>query len=678
MKCIRDSIQIQRILLSGSFLMEMPLFQGNFVILSNMGILIFHSRGDEKFMKSEYSNISKLESCAQKYLGEENFELANKWYYRAMSPDWDYVVFIVRRAYLLALIMEEIDGQSMESRSEACFLTDSSFYSRCWELAEIYRDTHCFPKILVCEDALSHGRSINNFLECMEDGILKILNETGLDEYYNEGVVRARFARSVTISVLAKANEQLLLFDRYAMRLRSCSSCSITVLHDLSCRLSTLVSYSGLANASYVFSECISRNKFETCMEYGFTKTVYQNVVEYAHIEYVHMDDMVKAVFTLRAIPDQHNSGGYRLIPFVFMPNLGTEETNRLWRILKDILRDSMGNDGDEFVTHLDCLEELDGMRTFNEWVTLIFSHVLLKDFNQKYGIALRGKKFQKQLRALARNYNVIGLEETEIYLKKILSGINLDIDGMEDIIVRCIKEEKKICGIANKSCDSMQRMADTLEDYWYNVALNEEKRIRDALKRLYNESAGYLRRRVRGCAFTLEELLDGYDENSMDWGFSYFLQMMDAGIIGVSSYTARNIKVVGFAQFVKAGEMSLLLYPMRMMEYIPLLIEIRQLCAKFEWDWQEEVREYCRSSYSKMGTKQARKMEEFVSKLDESGQCPEEWDIYYDNRVQFLNADAGKRDNQILQIGALLDLKVKRNRHLRNFENYKNEVIFG
>jgi hypothetical protein len=628
-------------------------------------------------MENRINNIGKLESCVQKYLGEENYELASKWYSLALSPRWDYVVFMVRRAYLLALIMEEIDGQSMESKSGACFLTDSSFCSRSRELAEIYRNTHCFPSILVCDDALSHGRNVNSFLESMEDGVLEILKETDA-EYFDEDLIRTRFAHAVTILVMAKTNTQLLLFDRYAMSLYSFQNRSIAQLHDLSCRLSTLISHSGLANASYIFSERIARRRFEACEGYGFKKTVYQNVAEYTHIEYVRVQDKIKAVFTLRAIPDRHNPREYRVIPFIFMPNLGPEETDSLWHVLQGRLRNSMGNGGDEFVAHLERLKDLEGMRNFNEWITLILSQVLLKDFNRKYDIVVGKEQFRKQLHSLARNYDVTGLKNTEKYLKRALTEIDLDKEELENIIVRCVKEEKEICQISHKNCVSAQEMADRLEDYWYNIAISEEKAIRGALRRLYNESAEYLRRRVRGCASTLGELFGGCDENGIDWGFSFFLQMMDAGIIGVSSYTARNSRVEGFEQFVKAGEMSLLLYPLRMMEYIPLLIEIHQLCSKLEWDWQEEAAEYCKSVYSGMSTRETGRVKEFIDKLKAGGQSPEEWDINYDNRVQYLNADAEERENHIRQIGALLDFRVKRNRHLRNFENYKNEVIFG
>ena len=623
-------------------------------------------------------NDKTLKQFAKKYLGDENYELALKWYNYVLKTEWDYVVFVVRRAYMLALIMEKITEQAMEQSSDAFFVTDSAFYSRCHKLAGAYIQYHRFPRILLCEDALLHGRNINYFLEQMEEGILNILR-TVYNEDFDENIVRERFAQAVTIHVLARTQGRLLLLDRYVMKLRSCAVKDISVMHEFSCRISTLISQSGMVNAAYIFSECISQVKFDECREYGFKETIYHNITEYVHIEPVCVGNTLKAVFTLRVIPSPLKASEYKVVPFVFMPNLGAQETERLWMNLRDKLHVLLPGNG--FLEYLDALKGLKGMRTFNEWVTMILSQVLLRDFNEEFDIIPKrnNKKYQEQSKILARNYNVTGFKRTKGYLDAVVRGKYLDKAGLKKLIVDSLDEERKICTIDSDGiCNAEKHMIDKLEEYWYQVALQEEKKARLALRKPYHEALDYSRRKVYGCGFTLEELFDESSEDNVEWGLVYFLQMMDAGMIGVSSYSAKYMNVVGFSQFVKAGEMSLLIYPMRMMEYIPLLVVIQHFCQNVSWDWQEEVKKYCRSPYSQMDIGEVEKVSDFVEKLADGLQYPDEWDICYDDRVEYAVADATERENEIRQLGKQMRLALKSKKHLSNFEKYVDEVIWG
>lgn len=620
-------------------------------------------------------NNDSMELCAKKYLGNENYRLAQKWYMETLKPEWEYVVFVVRRAYMLALIMENATGLSMEDEGHAIFVTDGAFYSRCHKLAWEYIESHRFKRILLCEDALLHGRNINYFLEQMEEGILKVLR-IFYSQDFDEDIVRERFAQAVTIHVLARTRGKLLLLDRYALQLRSCAVKNISVMHELSCRLSTLISYSGMVNAAYIFSESINANEFESCKEFGFKRTVYHNVVEHVHVEPVCVGNMLKAVLTLRVIHSPLKASEYKVVPFVFIPNLGSQETERLWMALREKIQANL--QGDDFLDYLNALKGLKGMRTFNEWLTMILSQILLEDFNAQCGIVpKKSKEYQQQIQNLARNYNITGFKKTKRYIRRITQGEYFSKEEMRQLLVSSMDGERKICMIGSDRI-STDDLVDKLEEYWYQVALQEEKKARLALRKPYHEALDYSRRKVYGCGFTLEEIFDGSSEDNVEWGFAYFLQMMDAGMIGVSSYSDKYMNVVGYSQFVKAGEMSLVIYPLRMIEYIPLLVAIQQFCRNIDWDWQEEAKKYCNSPYSQMGAGEIEKVSDFVDKLAEGLQGPEEWDICYDDRVEYAGADAAERENEVRQWGRQVQLTLKSRRHLKNFEKYVDEVIWG
>lgn len=620
-----------------------------------------------------------LEKAAVRYLGENNYALAKEWYSYTLEPEWKYVVFIVRRAYLLALIMERITGRQMEESSNTIFLTDGALYSRCLKLAMFYREHHSFPRILLCDDALLHGRNINYFLESMEKGIIEALC-TEYGEKIDEDEIKDKFAQAVRIHVLARSDEMLLLLDRYTMKIHSCSVYNITGMHDLSCRISTLISYSGLANASYIVSERITKEEFNRCSSYGFIKTVYQNVTEYAHLEPICVDDKIIAVLTLRIIPDELQRDEYLVIPFVFLPNMGPQETGSLWQALKYRLRGNMGECGEQYIEYMDALADVEGMRTFNEWVTEILSNAILWDFNSRYKIDLQScKEYEEQLRIVERNYNVTGIKQTKEYLKGVINGEYLSKQDVISIIKDTLREDRKICSIerggANKSKEDI---AYALEEYWYKQAMREEKEARKVVEKPYEGALEYSARRVRGCAFALEEIFDGYDKQSVLLGFAYFLQMMDAGIIGVSSYTSKYIQVVGYSQFVKAGEMSLLIYPMRVMEYIPLLVRMQQFCRKMDLDLQELARVYCRTEYSHINMDEVEKIEDFLEKLKDGSQTPKEWDICYENKVMYIADDLSSKNMERRRNYKRIDLILNSHKHVKDFEKYLDEVVFG
>lgn len=622
-----------------------------------------------------------LKKSTKFYLGDNNFKLAEKWYFYTLEEGWEYVVFVVRRAYLMALIMERITGRKIETNSKAIFLTDGALYSRCQELTKFYIEHGSFPRILLCEDVLLHGRNINYFLETMENRILEILKSQNREVPVDEEEVRDKFSQAVKIHVLVKIDERLLLLNRYVMKTHICSTQSDTETHDFTNRISTLVSNSGLANASYIFSELITKEEFDRCQSYGFLTTIYKNITEYAHIETISVREEIKAVFTLRIIPNPLNNREYRVIPFVFIPNLGTEETEWLWEELKGRLRDNAVTNCEKFIRDLDSLEEISGKRTFNEWITLMMSQVILNDFNQRYNIHVRKtKEYSEQIRIIARNYNITNLDETENHLDQIVNAEYLNKQSLISLITSSMKEERKICRIGNVySFSSANEIKYKIENYWYTTALNEEKEARQALKRPYYEAVDTSTRKVRGCGFTLAEIFDQCDEKSVKLGFAYLLQMMDAGIIGVSSYTSKYIMVVGFAQFVKAGEASLLIYPLRLKEYIPLLTRIQSFCSRMDLDWREQTKIYCKCvAYSHMDEETIKNISKFVDQLSDGLQTPKEWDINYDNDVEYVKKEMAPEEKESSQMNKRINSKMKSLKQVEYFEEYLNEIVFA
>ena len=122
---------------------------------------------------------------------------------------------MVRRAYLAAQIMEAVTGRQMKE-SAAFFLTDAAFFARYEKIARFYVTYHRLPNILIAEDSVVHGRSIEDWLngissEIWEEVQKQTTQELDEDEFQNE------FVKAVHIHVITKAATVLLLSTKYMM-----------------------------------------------------------------------------------------------------------------------------------------------------------------------------------------------------------------------------------------------------------------------------------------------------------------------------------------------------------------------------------------------------------------------------------------------------------------------------
>ncbi|MCM1088905.1 MAG: hypothetical protein NC419_12160 [Muribaculaceae bacterium] len=549
-----------------------------------------------------------------------------KWYRYALDPQWRYVVFAVRRSYILALIMERITGESMESCSKAKFLTDGAFFLHCQDLAEIYRRTGRFPRTLVCDDVIIHGRNINHILTGIEQELCRILGDD-----YEEDRIRDAFAKAVTIHVYA-SSKLLLLLGRYEWRLHFIRRDEPVFWRQLGSDIASLITRSNIVNASYIYTEYLSDEDMARVNLDGYVSTVYQNIRQYTKCRYAFVGNDVKAVATLRIIKNV-NTDGYRAAPFLFLPNLDTPEHREisyevLTRIPDRDIRDWLWQ-----------LEEVEGKRTFNEVLSLLFSNAILREFNRENGIRADEADKELELNKLARNYNQHGFYHAKGVLEKLLSFDLFSVSEMMRLFVQELPEERIVMRISRDEeiliTESVKkRIRKRIEDYFYQKGYVDEESAYELTQQPYFRTRRRTKRRARGCCFTLTELNEGYTQRESVYCMAYFLQMVDIGVAGISSYAPNDVRVVGYAQFTKAGEQSLLIEPLRQYKYLSMLGRLHWECERHRKPMEAEIREYCRA-YPELYSEECEDtLVDFVEKLEAVGQTPEDWGGIFIDRV--------------------------------------------
>ena len=110
----------------------------------------------------------------------------------------------------------------------------------------------------------------------------------------------------------------------------------------------------------------------------------------------------------------------------------------------------------------------------------------------------------------------------------------------------------------------------------------------------------------------------------------AYFLQMMDAGVLSLSSYAPSRVKVVGYAQFAKAGEQSLLLEVLKHYEHIPVLAYIQRYCEYERLYIWEGLKDYSFSPECDLSKETIEELGDFIQNLEEMGQKPADWNKNY------------------------------------------------
>lgn len=171
------------------------------------------------------------------------------------TSEYAYVSATERRCFNLAYIFLP-EGQKRNLVSNSGLLQ----YHR--ELTRYFVDHGCFPRILILDDLMVHGRGISKILYQLE-----MLIETDLKDLANEGsgqeqlsiearrVFRHRLVQAVDLLVFARNERPLLLDDRYRNCLKSKHILSERELHDLSWQLSDALTRWRQANTCFAYSE---------------------------------------------------------------------------------------------------------------------------------------------------------------------------------------------------------------------------------------------------------------------------------------------------------------------------------------------------------------------------------------------------------------------------------------
>ena len=610
-----------------------------------------------------HNSESPLYNEAERLLGSETLQNLIEWKRRVLSSESEYTVFMARRSYVLFLLMEKMTGEPFSDETESgeeqhfptgktskTCLTDSGVMLQCEEIYDYYENNgKQFPRIDIVDDVLIHGRNINHFLRVLENRFLEIFEKRHqISETYSEeelcreqDAFRNAFAEAVTIRVFYCDNGPLLLSPRFLLCLVPYEYVDISELRQLSGLLSSLVLYTDVANATYVISEKITDAQMQAIDEkarkaasqkdsWAYVSSRYQGNRQNLLIRYFHGNHGKISAIGIVRFQYHYQNNSYRAIPLVIIPRLDASETGLLsqmlaggYRLNEDIRR--------RFERRVSKLQSVSGLRLMNEFLTLIMSNIMLKEFNRKFEVKQDRDDFNREVKKLSRNYYEGSLDRSQKALAQFLQDNLLTEKDLEEIVYLVTAGNREFIEITGNGPEPDKKEKDSIrieiEDRFYQLGCEDEREAIKLEKKIVLDLRGIFKRKNQDCFTILKSFFGNKNVPSRNYQLALFLQMMDAGILSLSSFASDDANVHGLQQLVKAGEQAMFLLPIRMYLYVPMLNMMEQVAGYRQTAFANELERFFDSTDCRIEEKEKEKIRKYVRDIHDLGQNMSEWD---------------------------------------------------
>ena len=542
-----------------------------------------------------YRIISDFGICDFEKIEETGEDLI-KWYTSIMEGDENYVVFLDRATYNLALLLEKETNKKMIDTYNKKFLTVSSLYS------QIINNPGFFSgdiKILIC--SFLKNNYCDREKSYVYDNIIKELKFQKRDNEIN--YVRRSwdlFSFADYAKVMPAKSEQYPMYDflnfkikttnylteslfasDYSKSLNRCMPKKLYRFYSLN--ESRVMLKKGYLNP-WSYCEQISKEEFNKININDYKEYLYHNLKEYINVKLLKKNDKIYGFSTIRIV-ESEDKETYYVIPEVLFPCIDEKESLKIIKNISDRIsyQDSQ------------ILEKLFDSYTkqgFNEMISFIMNQAVLNEFNSKNNINVIENYKEEQISRISRNYNFDSYQNSKNRITDFINNpVIKNVDEMSSILFNSITDQRTILLDNNYSIKN-DNSKKVLEDFFINQVgcvynscakfINSyikskynkydfdkiEKDIKRDRENLYNFSLiDELKPYIQICDFILlKRLTNKIYNNEINDLISYLLLMNDLDIISLTSQL-QNLFPVGISKFITIKESAVSLLPLRVMD---------------------------------------------------------------------------------------------------------------
>ncbi len=163
------------------------------------------------------------------------------------NGSYQYICVMERRCFnLVARFSPELLDRVVTSNGLLCMGR---------EIARCYEENYDFPRILVCDDIVIHGRNLARFFYTLEEEVVEILEAEGFTFAFEQRqALHRRLIDAVDIYAYVRSKHPLLLEYGYIQKMQYDRACSDVEIHDISLQITDFLNRSGAASTSFVIS----------------------------------------------------------------------------------------------------------------------------------------------------------------------------------------------------------------------------------------------------------------------------------------------------------------------------------------------------------------------------------------------------------------------------------------
>ena len=265
----------------------------------------------------------------------------------------------------------------------------------------------------------------------------------------------------------------------------------------------------------------------------------------------------------------------------------------------------------------------------------------MLSDIN----IANKICDIDEEIDKLARIFSFQGGDVINCLAELFFTPMFDDVNEIRRLLLEVIEPGHILLRYDSRNATISEHIIKTYaENYFFNAAYTDEVDAYELTQRRI--SVEWNRptkspRPVKNVVSMLCRDLNAEDSKKM---IAYILLMLDEGLATIYSIVPDRAKdddlFDGFCQYLKAGEQGLLVYPLRMYRFMPLMAEINRNCIYNVREFDDEFMEFVENGNSSLTKEDVEEILHYVDVLDDMGQTPLDWDGDYHLHFEEYDSD--------------------------------------
>lgn len=521
-------------------------------------------------------------SLMKPFLEESCNEMLRTYMRNLWEDPADYKVMMARRMLNLNdVLMREWDVRGKEQYLTDGIMSNTAFLLSAKSVADRYSYRRRFPRILVCDDIMLHGRGIIKMIENFKSIVFRRLEEISAD--LNRKQVELDLYNSISIYIFARNKDEGLLIDENKYHLYSSQILPINLLRGLSLQISDYLQNCGTANTSYVLSVKLSRDQVRALPsgrdnnDKGFFK--YNG--RYQDVYFRERSPRVLETMRLYFPDGQPEHGGVMTSLTIFGDISGDSF---------DSLCDSTAHFMEQGARYSQISEYLrmddpELTKPRAQLLSFLYSILSVADYCRQY---LDVDAYELYLILVSGDFNKIisNFDKGEVFRDEILSffkAICLDrstgsvlwefLDrAAQDVIL----DRKTISADSNKVFKyisgpisaNRQKVYEDAEDIFYEVGMDAEY---DAF-RYYRTGVPFNVNRAGFDILSFRQYIQIMNKNRNSWKHSIgcMFGLMDSGLISMNMENMGGLEQGSIRTVLKAGELATYVLPRRFSIFMP------------------------------------------------------------------------------------------------------------